>query len=359
MTGLLKAASIVLLLLAILSSACAGGGGAAPTNPPGGGSANSAQVTLILGAYTTPREAYGKIIPSFKKYWKDKTGQEVAFQESYLGSGAQSRAIVEGFEADVAALSLEADIERIKNAGLITHDWKAQGKAGMVSDSIVVMAVRQGNPKGIKDWSDLAQKGLEILTPDPKTSGGAQWNVMAMWGASMRGFVDGYPKGDEAAAQTFLKDLFKNVSVLDKGARESITNYEKGVGDVAITYENEVLVGRKTGQTYDYVVPRSTILIENPVAVVDQYVDKHGTRAVAEAFRDFLFTREAQRIFAEYGLRSVDPDVATETQAQFPKVQDLFRIGDVGGWATVTPKFFGDDGIYSKLMEQVQSEKTK
>lgn len=321
-------------------------------------SATSGTVTLILGAYTTPREAYGKIIPLFQKYWKDKTGQQVEFQESYLGSGAQSRAIVEGFEADIAALSLEADITRIEKAGLITHAWKSKGAGGMVSDSIVVIAVRKGNPKGIKDWKDLTQPGLNILTPDPKTSGGAQWNVMAMWGAAERGFVDGYAQGDDAAARELLKGIFKNVSVLDKGARESITNFEKGVGDVAITYENEVLVGQKGGQDYEYVIPRSTILIENPVAVIDTYVDKHGTRAVAEAFRDFLFTREAQQVFAEYGLRSVDPAVAEETKAQYPEVQDLFKIGDVGGWGKVTTKFFGDDGIYTKLIEEVQTEKT-
>lgn len=344
--------------LTVLGLTACGGNGASPTNSPNG-SANSKQVTLILGAYTTPREAYGKIIPLFKKYWQDKSGEVVDFQESFLGSGAQSRAIVEGFEADVAALSLEADIDRIKKAGLITHDWKSVAKDGMVSDSIVVIAVRKGNPKGIKDWNDLAQPGLNILTPDPKTSGGAQWNVMGMWGAAERGFVNGYAKGDDAAAQNFLRDVFKNVSVLDKGARESITNYEKGVGDVAITYENEVLVGRKQGQDYEYIVPRSTILIENPVAVVDAYVDKHGTRAVAEAFRDFLFANDAQRIFAEYGLRSVDPDVAGETKGQFPNVQDLFKIGDVGGWATVTTKFFGDDGIYPQLMEQVQKDKAQ
>lgn len=340
-----------ILFVAALVWACAPQAAPATSAPAAG------KATLILGAYTTPREAYGKIIPLFQKYWKEKTGQDVEFQESYLGSGAQSRAIVEGFEADLAALSLEADITRIQKAGLITHDWKSKAANGMVSDSIVVILVRKGNPKGIKDWKDLTQSGLEILTPDPKVSGGAQWNVMAMWGAVQRGFVDGYAKGDDAAARQFLKDVFKNVTVLDKSARDSITNYEKGVGDAAITYENEALVGQKVGQDYEYVIPRSTILIENPIAVIDANVDKHGTRAVAEAFRDFLFTREAQLIFAEYGLRSVDPEVAKATEAQYPPVQDLFLIGDVGGWDFVTPNYFGDDGIYTKLIEQVQAEK--
>ena len=177
------------------------------------------KVSLILGAYTTPREAYGKaIIPAFQKYWKEKTGQDVEFQESYQGSGAQSRAIVGGFEADIAALSLEGDIDKIAEAGLITHDWKSNKSAGMVSTSIVVIAVRAGNPKGVHDWPDLTRPGLNVLTPDPKTSGGAQWNINAAYGAALRGFA-GTPKDDKAAAQEFLKHIFQNVSIMDKGAR--------------------------------------------------------------------------------------------------------------------------------------------
>ena len=196
----------------------------------------------------------------------------------------------------------------------------------MVSDSVVAFAVRKGNPKAIKDWADLAKPGLEVLTPNPKTSGGAQWNILALYGAAKRGFVDGVAKDDDAAATEFLKAVLKNVTVMDKGARESITNFEKGVGDVAITYENEVLVGQQGGQDYELVIPRSSILIENPVALVDKYVDKHGNRKAAEAFVAFLFTPEAQTIFAEYGLRSVDPKVAKATAAQFPAVEDLFPI---------------------------------
>lgn len=350
-------------LVAVLGLAVACGGSGTPSPAAGttspGAAGQGGAVTLILGAYTTPREAYGKIIPLFQKYWKDKTGQQVTFQESYLGSGAQSRAIVGGFEADLAALSLETDVTRIAEAGLITHDWKSKGTGGMVSDSIVVLAVRRGNPKNIHDWQDLTQKGLEILTPDPKSSGGAQWNIMALWGAAERGMVDGVAKGDDNAARQFLKDVFRNVTVMDKGARESITNFEKGIGDVAITYENEALVGQKGGQDYEIVRPRATLLIENPVAVIDQNVDKHGTRPAAEAFRDFLFTDEAQTVFAEYGLRAVTPKVAQATAAQFPAVQDLFRIGDVGGWPQVSKGFFGDDGTSSRLLEEVQKEKSQ
>jgi sulfate transport system substrate-binding protein len=287
--------------------------------------------------------------------YKAQTGQDLTFQESYLGSGAQSRAVVEGFEADVVALSLGADVDRIAKAGLITHDWQGQPHGGMVTDSVVVIGVRAGNPKGIKDWADLARSGVEVLTPDPKTSGGAQWNVMALYGAALRGQVPGVAKGDPEAAGKFLQSVFRNVSVLDKGARESLTNFEKGVGDAAITYENELVVAQKAGRDEIAVMPSSTILIENPIAVVDAYVDQHGTRAAAEAFRDFLLTPEAQRVFAEYGLRPVDEGVAKEVADRFPVVPDLFTIQEFGGWEQVTGPFFGPDGVYTRLIEALHS----
>lgn len=339
--------TILIFVGLILLAACG--------NPAAGGSsAKGNEVKLTLGAYTTPREAYRELIPIFQKQWKEKTGQDVVFEESYLGSGAQSRAIVEGFEADIAALSLEADITRIVEAGLITHDWKNGQYKGMVSTSIVSFAVREGNPKGITDWADLAKPGIEILTPNPKTSGGAMWNVLAMFGAAKRGFVDGVPKDYDAAATNFLLSLLTNVTVMDKAARESIINFEKGVGDVAITYENEVLVGQLNGQTYELVIPSSTILIENPVAIVDAHVDKHGTREAAEAFVEFLFTRQAQEIFARHGLRSVDPEVAQATSDQYPQVEDLFTIEFFGGWDQATPSFFGEQGIYTQTVAKVQ-----
>ena len=354
---LLGVFSLIWLPLAACSSpAAAPSGQEEPTQSGNAPQAAAEPVKLILGAYTTPREAYQELIPIFQKQWKEKTGQEVLFEESYLGSGAQSRAIVEGFEADIAALSLAADVDRIEKAGLITHDWESGLYKGKVSDSIVSFAVRPGNPKGIKDWADLAQPGLEILTPNVKTSGGAMWNILALYGAARRGFVDGVAKDDEAAAQDFLLKVLNNVTVMDKGARESITNFEKGVGDVAITYENEVLVGQKAGQIYELVIPRSTILIENPVAVIDSYVDKHGNRAVAEAFVEFLFSKEAQEIFAKYGLRSVDPEVAKATASQYPVVEDQFTIEYFGGWDSATPEFFGEEGIYNQVIGQAQGQ---
>jgi sulfate transport system substrate-binding protein len=342
--------AFITLLSASLASTLQGCGGQ--------GSKGGNRVTLILGGYTTPREAYGKaLIPAFQKYWKEKTGQDVEFQESYQGSGAQSRAIIGGFEADIAALSLEGDIDKIAEAGLISHDWKSTPNRGMVSTSIVVIAVRSGNPKNIKDWPDLAHAGLNVLTPDPKTSGGAQWNINAIYGAALRGFA-GVAKDDKAAAQEFLKSVLRNVSIMDKGARESITTFEKGVGDAAITYENEVLVGRQSGQNYDYVVPHSTILIENPIALVDKYVDKHGAREVAEAFVNFLWTQEAQRGYAKYGLRPVVPTaVAGEVLAQFPAVQDLWKVDYLGGWKKVADEIYGPQGVYSKTSDELQKSR--
>jgi sulfate transport system substrate-binding protein len=364
--------ALALLLASLALAACGGatagnpgapsaGGVSNPTTASSGASAaaaapvaNGGPNTIVLGGYSTPREAYGKLIPIFKDQWKQQTGQDLTFQESYQGSGAQARAIAQGFEADIAALSLEADINTIAKAGLITHDWKSGPNKGMVSDSVVAFAVRKGNPKGIKDWADLAQPGLQVLTPNPKTSGGAQWNILALYGAAKRGFVQGVAKDDDTAAANFLIAVLKNVAALDKDARTSITNFEKGIGDVAITYENEVLVGKAAGADYDLVIPHSTILIENPVALIDASVEKHGNRKAVEAFINFLFTKEAQTIFAQYGLRSVDAEVAKSTAAQFPAMPDQFTIEYFNGWKEATPTYFGDDGIYTKAIAEVQ-----
>jgi sulfate/thiosulfate transport system substrate-binding protein len=343
-------AALFVLAAGIVAAGC--GDTAAPAGTEAG-----RKVTLVLGAYTTPREAYSKaILPAFQKYWKDKTGQEVEFQESYLGSGAQSRAIVGGFEADIAALSLEEDVDKIKEAGLITHDWKATPTKGMVTTSIVVLAVRQGNPKNVKDWVDLAQPGLKVLTPDPSTSGGAKWNIAALYGAAIRGHA-GVPKDDPAAAAMVLESVFRNVSIMDKGARESITNYEKGVGDVAITYENEVLVGRQAGQTYEYVIPNSTILIENPIAVVDKYADQHGVREVAEAFVAFVNQKEAQKAYSKFGLRPIDSEVAAEVNGEYPAVTDLWKIDFLGGWPKVSSDIFGKEGVFTKTIASIHGSK--
>jgi sulfate/thiosulfate transport system substrate-binding protein len=318
-----------------------------------GDSDNGETVTLTLAAYTTPREAYAQIIPLFQAYWLEKTGQHVEFEESYEGSGAQSRAVEGGFEADVVSLSLENDVIRLVNAGLVNNDWKENDFGGMVTTSYAVILVRPGNPLGIEDWADLAGEDVEVLTPDPATSGGAQWNVMAAYGAADRGHVEGFENGED-----FLRALFTNVSVMDKGARESLVNYESGVGDAIITYENEYYAGIEAGGQYEIVYPTSTILIENPVAVVDTYAEQHGTTEVAQAFVDFLYTPEAQAIFNEIGYRP-PVNLATGEQAEvdasrFPTVEDVFTIADYNGWAEVGPKFFGEDGIFTLMIAEVK-----
>ncbi len=326
--------STLLLLLACES---------APTDAPAGAPAAPKPRTLTLAAYTTPREAYGKaILPAFAAFWKAKTGEEVRFEESYQGSGAQSRAVREGFEADVVALSLDPDVQAIADAGLITHDWRAQG--GIVTRSVAVIAVRPGNPKGITDWPDLARADVEVLTPNVRTSGGAMWNVLAVWGAGLRGHA-GVAAGDEAGAIGLLRGVLARVSVMDKGARESIVTFEKGVGDAAITYENEVLVAKQEGKELDYVVPPSTILIENPVAVVDAYAKKHGNEEVAAEFVRFLQTPASQAAFSTYGLRPVD---AGATPPGLPTPADVFTIRDLGGWDAAKEKVFAKGGVYDQ-----------
>ncbi len=329
-----------------------------------------APVTLTLVGYAVPREAYGDIIPAFQKKWLADTKQQVNILESYAGSGSQSRAVAGGFEADIVGLSIEPDVTRLVDAGLITHDWKANDYKGFVTDSLVVLAVRPGNPKNIKDWADLAQDGLEVITPDPVTSGGAQWNILGAYGAARRGHVTGFEASD-AGATEFLTKLITNVAAFDKDGRESFLTFERGVGDVAITYENEVYAGLQKGAEYEVVYPTSTLLIENPVALVDTYVDKHGTREVAEAFINFLWSPEGQTIFANHGFRPVNadvakeynvnveatavPDAASDTVAlNFPPVADQFTIEEFISWSDARKTFFGDDGSITAIISAVK-----
>lgn len=315
-------------------------------------SANGSTRSIVLGAYTTPREAYGKaILPAFRRRYREQLGGDVSFHESYLGSGAQARAIIAGFEADVAVLSLEPDIEKLREAGLITHDWKAAEHGGMVTRSVVVIGVREGNPKNIRGWEDLARPDVEVLTPNVRTSGGAMWNVLAIYGAAIRGHA-GCPAGDQDAAIRLLASILRNVKVMDRGARDSMLTFERGIGDAIITYENEILVARAAGKRYGYVTPSSTILIENPVALVDAHVDRHKSREATQAFIDFLFTPEAQRFYAEHGLRPVVDSVATEVQGRFAQVEDLFTIRDLGDWPEAQRLLFAEAGVYDRALNQ-------
>ncbi|MBE2182867.1 MAG: sulfate ABC transporter substrate-binding protein [Anaerolineae bacterium] len=335
-------------------------------------------ITLTLAGYAVPREAYDEIIPLFQQYWLAETGQQVNILESYQASGAQSRAIAGGLEADVAALSSEPDITRLVDAGLVNEDWKANEFGGIAADSLVVFAVRPGNPLGINDWVDVIQDGVEVITPDPATSGGAQWNILGGYGAAWRGFVPGY-EGEEGAAE-FLRALATNIAVLDRDGRESFLTFERGIGDVALTYENEVYAGLLAGGEYELIYPQSTIRIENPVAVIDTYVDAHGTREVAEAFVNFLWSEDAQRVFANHGFRPVNPVVRAElgifengagaaaeaTPAAepssiehnpliaFPPVTDEFTTLDIGGWPQARTQVFGEAGLFTQIIAEVQ-----
>ncbi|NLY95260.1 MAG: sulfate ABC transporter substrate-binding protein, partial [Myxococcales bacterium] len=249
----------VFLLLAVFFGGCK----SEETASPSGGA------VLTLGAYSIPREAYGKAVyPAFLKSREGK--RALTIRDSFMASGAQARAIVGGFEADVAALSLAPDIELIQKAGLIEHDWKSGPYEGMVTRSIVVIGVRPGNPKNIRDFEDLARDGVEVLTPNVRMSGGAMWNVLAVVGAALR------EHQDEEKAVELLSKILRNVKIMDRAGRDSVLTFERGVGDAIITYENEILVGQAAGKKYEYVIPRSTVLIENPVAVVDAYAKRHG-----------------------------------------------------------------------------------
>ena len=314
-------------------------------------------ITLTLGAYTVPKEAYQKeIIPAFKKMWKAKTGQDVRFQESYMASGAQSRTIASGFEADIAALSLEQDIKRLEDKGLITHNWKNQKYNGFVTRSVVVMAFRPGNPRQVKDWEDLTSDFIDVIYPSPKTSGGAMWFVNAIYGAGIKIFEQKSGQKDPAYARMLLKRIQRRVKVMDKSGRASVTTFENGFGDVLLTYENEALLRQKQGKEFPFIIPDATILIENPIAIVDENVDKHENRKAAEAFIDFVLSREAQRSFARYGFRPVDDEVLKEFESQYPVPPLLFDIHYLGGWGRVARDIYGPEGTWSQIIQELAHE---
>ena len=311
---------------------------------------------LVVAAYSVPKEAYERIIiPAFQRHWKGRTGQDVQVRTSYTASGAQARAIIGGFEADVAALSLEGDLQQIVKAGLITHDWRSGPNKGMISASVVALGVRKGNPKQIKTWEDLARPGIDVLYPNPKTSGGAMWDLIAIYGAGLKlaGSKAAAAAGEppEAYAAGLLKRIQKNVKVMDKSGRESVTTFERGVGDVIVTYENELLPRIKSNRPYEIIVPDETVWIENPAAVVDRYADKHKMRDVAEAFVTFLHGPEAQAAFAELGFRPVG--ASATTASSFPAPAKLFTIADLGGWEQIQEKLFGQQGIWTKAVESL------
>jgi sulfate transport system substrate-binding protein len=304
-------------------------------------------VELTLVSFAVTKEAHDKIIPLFQEKWKrEQGGQAVKFNRSYAGSGTQARAVVDGLEADVVSLALALDTYRVQKAGLINPGWeKDVPNDGIVSRSVITFVTRPGNPKGIRTWADLVKPGITVITANPKTSGGARWNFLGLWGSV------GQIGTAEDKAREYVTQVYRNAPVLPKDAREATDAFFKqGQGDVLLNYENEMILASQKGESgFFTVVPQTNISIDNPIAVVDKNVDKHGTRAVSEAFVQFLFTPEAQREFAKVGFRPVNTAVAKEFDKKFPKVTKLYTAKDFGGWDTIQKKFFDDGTVFDQI----------
>lgn len=308
-----------------------------------------ADVSLLNVSYDPTRELYQEFNAAFAKHWKAKTGETVAIKASHGGSGKQGRAVIDGLEADVVTLALAYDIDEIATKGILAPDWqkKLPHNASPYTSTIVFL-VRKGNPKGIKDWNDLAKPGVEVITPNPKTSGGARWNYLAAWG-----YAKQLKGGSDATAQDFVKKLYANVKVLDSGARGSTTTFvERGIGDVLIAWENEAYLSVKElgPDKFEIVTPSVSILAEPPVAVVDKVVNKRGTRKQATEYLNYLYTPEGQEIAAQNYYRPIDKKVAAKYAKQFAKV-NLITIDDAfGGWQKAQKTHFADGGTFDQII---------
>ncbi len=309
-----------------------------------------ADVTLLNVSYDPTRELYQDYNAAFAKHWKAKNNEAVTIKQSHGGSGKQARSVIDGLEADVVTLALAADLDALHdNAKLIPADWqKRLPHNASPYTSTIVFLVRKGNPKKIKDWNDLVKPGIEVITPNPKTSGGARWNYLAAWGYSLK-----QPGGNEASAKEFVKKIFGNVKVLDSGARGSTTTFaERGIGDVLIAWENEAYLAVKElgPEKFDIVTPSLSILAEPPVSVVDKVVDKRGTRKVAEEYLKYLYSPEGQDIAGKNYYRPTDTKVAAKYTKQFAPVK-LFTIDDVaGGWTKAQKTHFSDGGVFDQII---------
>ena len=314
----------------------------------GGIPAARADTTLLNVSYDPTREFYVEFNAAFAAYWKKQTGEAVSIQQSHGGSSKQARSVIDGLEADVVTLGVPSDIDAIAGNGLTGKDWEARlPEHSSPYTSTIIFLVRKGNPKGIKDWSDLVKPGIAVITPNPKTSAGARWNYLAAWGWALDQWGN-----DDAKARDFVARLYKNVPVLDSGARGStVTFTQRGVGDVLIAWENEAFLAiKEAGEgSFDVVVPSESVLAEPPVAVVDSVVDRKGTRKVAEAYLKYLYSPEGQEIAAKWHYRPRLADVAAKHADEFPKLK-LFTVDEkFGGWAKAQPTYFGDGGVFDQI----------
>lgn len=324
-----------LAVLAVGALAVAGCG--SDSSSGGSSSGDSGDTTLTVVGYSVAREVYADLIPAFQA---TPEGAGVKFKESYAASGEQSRSVAAGLAADYVAFSLEPDVTRLVDAGLVDTDWNAGPDKGFVSDSVVVFITRKGNPKGVEDWSDLTKPGVEVITPNPFTSGAAQWNILAAYGAQLQ------LGGTEQDGLTYLGDLFENVPVQPSSGREALEVFSAGKGDVLLSYENEAKAAQAAGEDVDYVVPDQTILIQNPVAAVN--TSKSPEKA--QAFLDFVHSDAAQKIFGEHGYRPVSKAVAAGFD--YPTPSKLFTIDNLGGWPAVKKEFFDpDNGSVTKIFQ--------
>ena len=310
--------------------------------------ANAAQVTLLNVSYDPTRELYVTYNAAFAKYWKAKTGQDVKINQSHGGSGKQARSVIDGLQGDVVTLALAADIDAVASQGkLLPINWQSRFPDNSSPyTSTIVFLVRKGNPKGIRDWGDLIKPGLAVITPNPKTSGGARWNYLAAWGWALK-----QPGGNDATAKEFVRKLYKNVPVLDTGARGATTTFvQRQLGDVLVTWENEALLAVKElgADKLQVVVPTVSVLAEPPVAVVDKVVLRRGTREVATAYLQYLYSKEGQELVAQNYYRPRDPEIAAKYADRYPKL-NLVTIADFGGWAKAQKTHFSEGGVFDQI----------
>ena len=314
--------------------------------------AGAAEISLLNVSYDPTREFYQEFNDAFAKHWQAKTGDKLTIKQSHGGSGKQARSVIDGLTADVVTLALSYDIDEISSKGrLIPKDWQARlPNNSSPYTSTIVFLVRKGNPKGIKDWNDLTKTGVSVITPNPKTSGGARWNYLAAWAYAKK-----QNGGDEAKTKEFVSKLFKNVPVLDTGARGSTTTFvERGIGDVLLAWENEAFLAQKelgVGK-FEIVVPSLSILAEPPVTVVDKFAKKHGTEAVAKAYLEYLYTEEGQEIAAKNYYRPTLASVAKKYEAQFPKVNLVQIDQEFGGWQKAQKTHFSDGGTFDQIYQK-------